>query len=60
MKASKAEIEIHFLVSSGDSLALTKLYDEYGDRIVSLLGTRYPGVARQDRFIRDFRAKCAR
>jgi len=48
MKASKAEIEIHFLVSSGDSLALTKLYDEYGDRIVSLLGTRYPGVARQD------------
>jgi len=48
MKASKVELELHALVSSGDSLALTKLYDAYGERIIVLLGARYPKVANKD------------
>ena len=48
MKASKVELELHALVTNGDRLALTKLYDLCGERIINLLGARYPGVARQD------------
>ncbi|WDF54336.1 hypothetical protein [Mucilaginibacter sp. KACC 22063] len=48
MKASKIELDLHILVSNGDSLALTKLYDLCGDHIINLLSARYPGVAKQD------------
>jgi len=48
MKASPAEVGLHALILAGDSLALSKLYDSCGERIVGLLSSRYRQTAAKD------------
>jgi hypothetical protein len=48
MKASLVELSLHSLILEGDSLALSKLYDKYGDRVTALLSARYPKIATKD------------
>lgn len=41
-------LALHRLILSGDALALTKLYDEYGENIINALKIDFPNLARQD------------
>ncbi|MXV14341.1 hypothetical protein [Hufsiella ginkgonis] len=48
MKATQTEIEYHLLIQSQDSLALSKLYDKYGELIMGKLSRHYPKIAMKD------------
>lgn len=41
-------LTLHHLVQSGDTLALAKLYDEYGENIINVLRIDFKDLAKQD------------
>ncbi|HVX01396.1 MAG TPA: hypothetical protein VHA52_13315 [Candidatus Babeliaceae bacterium] len=41
-------LAIHQLIQSGDTIALAKLYDEYGGNIINVLRIDFPDLADQD------------
>ncbi len=47
-KASKEEIDLHKDIMTGDGLALSMLYDIYGEKIISSLKSWYPKIAAKD------------
>jgi hypothetical protein len=47
-EATAQEIELHKLILSGDSLALSKLYDFHGESLIKILKSRYPKHAKLD------------
>lgn len=47
-EATTNEIKLHELILSGDSLALSKLFDLHGDALIKVLKRRYPKNAKLD------------
>ena len=46
--ASDKEKEIHHLILNGDAIALSKLFDLYGDYLIKVTKRRYPKCAKSD------------